>query len=156
MRRASIDRVNAKYRGTARTSAIGVPLSVGAPLNVGTVVTGPPVFRSSIHGAVGGVAPIGGVITGGLRRSAAVVSRPVYETVQNPPVYEVVTTPPKVYEIITPIVEVTPDTVQTNVKVRSFLFRQLCNLQLPEGMIVDLREVQLALGGVGFCSDFCS
>lgn len=150
MRRASIDRINARYRGgSAISPAVGVRTSVVrgvspvapavgvshvAPAVIGTgasVIGGPSVVyggRGAVVGrgasVVGGpiygstVAPVistGGVIHGGLRRST-VISPPVYETVNVPPVYETVTTPGRVYEIVTPIVEVTPDTVvQTDV-----------------------------------------
>lgn len=93
MRRASIDRVNAKYLGAA-------PTFVGAPL-VGT---------STFHTphVVGAPTVIGAPIVhhGGLRRS--IINPPVYEIVEHQPVVEAVTTPGRVYEIVTPVVEVTP------------------------------------------------
>lgn len=147
MRRATIDKINSKYRGNsvspagfaARTSAIrtvspvapvvttGIvsptvvstgPSVIAAPTSVyagrstigrGTSVTGAPIFSS----VVAPVTTTNTIIRNSrigvpaLRRSV-VVNPPVYETVEHPPIYEVVTTPPKVYEIVTPVVEVTP------------------------------------------------
>lgn len=146
MRRASIDRINARYRGTAAVSPVahGVRTSVvrgASPVAPYTGVTtvAPAVFgRTSLIGGRGAVvgrgtsvvgAPIIGatyapsVVTGGVIRNSTiaaggygvrgstVVSAPVYQAVEHPPVYEAVTTPGRVYEIVTPVVEVTPDTV---------------------------------------------
>lgn len=153
MRRATIDRINARYHGSsalsptgfaARTSAIRSvspvvpavgtsvysptvistgPAVIPAPTSVigtrtstigrGTTVTGAPVFASTLAPvATNTVIRSSRVAVSGLRKSV-VTTPPVYEVVEHPPVYEVVTTPPKVYEIVTPIVDVTPDTVIT-------------------------------------------
>ena len=156
MRRASIDRINSRYRGGSaispaagvRTSvvrgvspvghAVGVshiaPAVIGGGASViggpsvvyggrapvvgrGTSVVGGPIYGSTVAPvySTGGVIRNSTIAHGGLRRSA-VIAPPVYETVNHPPVYETVTTPGRVYEIVTPIVEVTPDTVvQTDV-----------------------------------------
>lgn len=153
MRRASIDKINARYRGTSnvspaahgvRTSVIrgsspiapvvGVshvapavigagPSYIAAPTSViagrgavvgrGASVIGGPVYGSGLGSAISREIVHTGAV--GLRRST-VVTPPVYEVVEHAPVYEAVTTPGKVYEIVTPIVDVTPDTViQTDV-----------------------------------------
>ena len=87
MRRASIDRVNAKYgRGGA---IVGSALPVAAQFPVAT-------YNTAVVGAPVATTLHGGYVSGGLRRST-VVSQPVYQAVEHPPVYEVVTTPPKLY-----------------------------------------------------------
>lgn len=151
MRRASIDKINSRYRGASglspagvavRTSAVrgispvapiygtGVvsptivstgPSVIASPSVIGgttigraTTVTGAPIFSSTVAPpiATNTIVRSSRVGVSGLRRSM-VVTPPVYEVVEHPPVYEVVTTPAKVYEIVTPVVEVTPDTVVT-------------------------------------------
>lgn len=189
MRRASIDRINSRYRGTSAVSPVGhairgsairgVSPVIGVAPTLGVSHVAPAVYagghpsviaggvglRGSLHGR--GTSVIGGPVygstlapaavgsafvrnstfgAGGLRTSA-IVSPPVYEVVENPPVYEAVTTPGKVYEIVTPIVEVAPDTViQTDVvTVNILLFRNKLEDQ-------DLWLEPDAHGGVGYYS----
>lgn len=109
-----ISQINAKYRGSG-VSPSHVVVTGGLPLAapVGAVT----IRRSRIGTSPigGGVVTVGGVIGGGSTiRTSRIVSPAVYGNVNNPPVYEVITTPPKVYEIVTPIIEVTPDTIVQN------------------------------------------
>lgn len=105
MRRASIDNINSKYRGTA--AAHHIPTTYG--------VVGGPAYGTT-YGST--VIAAGGVrnptIVGGALRRSQVLAPAVYETVEHPPVYETVTTPGRVYEIVTPIVEITPDVQPVN------------------------------------------
>ena len=177
MRRASIDKINSRYRGGSTVSPPSTFLRASGVRNVttvapvlapqlvqptyisqapaivtagpistigrGTTYTGAQVFGSTVAPVVSSVySPHVGMNTvvrssrvgvTGLRTST-VVSPPIYEAIEHPAVYTPVTSPPTVYEIRTPIVEVTPPTtVVTEVAVNSLLFRPLDLLQsLPD------------------------
>jgi hypothetical protein len=146
-RRSTINQIVSKYRGSAH----GVVTSSVAPLPV--VVGGPTTIRRSRIGTstIGRGVAVNG-IAGGISalRTSKIVTPPVYGSVTTPPVYEVVTTPPKVYEIVTPIIDVTPDTViqqQDIVQVFFALFRLVDKEDYGQK---DKEPAQAVHGGAGF------
>lgn len=92
------------------------PSAIGRGTIVGGPIIGGGIQNRVTTGVVGAGFP---AAVGGFRRSVvqpvttltAQTSPAVYEVHQNPPIIEAVTTPPRVYEVVQPIVEVTPDIV---------------------------------------------
>ena len=122
-RRSNINIVSSKHIDSQiRRSNIPLTGFVNAATPVGVSVSA---LRRSTTRQPSVVRGVGAIGVGGIHQSvntlrrSKIVAPPVYEAVNHPPVIETITTPGKVYEIVTPIIDITPDTVIQQTKTTS-------------------------------------